>query len=160
MARGGEREYTVNGRVILNFKLANINLSFARSFNPFTNHKMNDRRDFIKKMSALGLIGSATHQRIPGAQPAANPELTWHASGNGGIVAGGPKVSAIAGINILEKGGNAVDSAVAMIFNLAISDYGLFSIGGESPFMCYNAGDGKVNVFNGMGSAPKDPRAI
>lgn len=120
---------------------------------------MNNRRNFIKQVSALGLLSSLPHNML-GSQPTAEPELTWHASGNGGIVAGGPKTSAMAGIDILDKGGNAVDSAVAVIFNLAVSDYGLFSIGGESPFMFYDAKEGKVSVFNGMGGAPKDPNAI
>lgn len=87
-------------------------------------------------------------------------DLTWYASGNGGIVAAGPKPSAQAGIDILAKGGNAVDAAVATIFNLAVSDYGMFCFGGEVPFIFYNAKTGKVSVFNGMGGAPKDPKAI
>lgn len=87
-------------------------------------------------------------------------DLTWYASGNGGVVAAGPSASAQAGIDILSKGGNAVDGAVAVIFNLAVSDYGMFCIGGEVPFMFYNAKEGKVIVFNGMGGAPKDQKAI
>lgn len=87
-------------------------------------------------------------------------DLTWYASGNGGIVAAGPKPSAQAGIGILSKGGNAIDAAVATMFNLAVSEYGNFCIGGEVPFMFYNAKTGKVSVFNGMGVAPKDPKTI
>jgi gamma-glutamyltranspeptidase/glutathione hydrolase len=87
-------------------------------------------------------------------------DLTWYASGNGGIVAAGPKPSAQAGIDILSKGGNAIDGAVATIFNLSVSDFGMFCFGGEVPFMFYNAKTGKVMVFNGMGVAPKDPEAI
>jgi gamma-glutamyltranspeptidase / glutathione hydrolase len=120
---------------------------------------VNNRRDFIKKVSALGLL-TGLPSGMMAAPSIADPELTWHASGNGGIVASGPKPSARAGIDILDKGGNAVDASVAVIFNLAISDYGNFCIGGEVPFMCYNAKDGKVNVFNGMGGAPKDKKAI
>jgi gamma-glutamyltranspeptidase/glutathione hydrolase len=86
--------------------------------------------------------------------------LTWYSSGNGGVVAAGPRPSVQAGIDILSKGGNAVDGAVAVIFNLAVSDYGSFCIGGEVPFMFYSASTGKVLVFNGMGGAPKDPEAI
>lgn len=85
--------------------------------------------------------------------------LTWYASGNGGIVAAGPQASAQAGIDILAQGGNAVDGAVAAIFNLAVSEYGSFCIGGEVPFMFYSAKTGKVIVFNGMGSAPRDQEA-
>jgi gamma-glutamyltranspeptidase / glutathione hydrolase len=87
-------------------------------------------------------------------------DLTWYASGNGGVVAAGPPASAQAGIDILSKGGNAVDAAVAVIFNLAVSDYGMFCIGGEVPFMLYSANSRKIIVYNGMGSAPKDPKAI
>ncbi len=86
--------------------------------------------------------------------------LTWHASGNGGVVAAGPKESAQAGLDILARGGNAVDAAVAVIFNQAVSDYGMFSIGGEVPFMFYNNTTGNVLVYNGMGGAPLDQDAI
>jgi gamma-glutamyltranspeptidase / glutathione hydrolase len=87
-------------------------------------------------------------------------KLTWYASGKGGAVAAGPAVSAQTGKDILSKGGNAIDGAVAVIFNLAVSDYGFFCIGGEVPFMFYSASEGKVMVFNGMGGAPKDQDAI
>ncbi len=87
-------------------------------------------------------------------------DLTWYASGNGGIVAAGPKPSVQAGLGILENGGNAVDGAVAVIFNLAVSDYGMFCIGGEVPFMFYSTETSKIVVFNGMGGAPQDPETI
>ena len=53
-----------------------------------------------------------------------------------------------------------MDAASAVIFNLAVSDYGLFCIGGEVPFMFYETGSRKVMVFNGMGGAPLDLKAI
>ncbi len=87
-------------------------------------------------------------------------DLPWHASGNGGIVASGAQDATRAGIEMLQNGGNAVDAAVAAIFNLAVSDYGLFCIGGEVPFMCYNSRTKEIVVFNGMGGAPSDPEAI
>jgi gamma-glutamyltranspeptidase/glutathione hydrolase len=86
--------------------------------------------------------------------------LTTQASGKGGIIAAGPEVSVKAGLQMLEQGGNAVDAASAVIFNLAVSDYGLFCIGGEVPFMLYEADNKKVIVFNGMGGAPLDQNAI
>lgn len=120
---------------------------------------MSQRRKFIKQLSALGAL-----HYIPGIfsahASANNQELTWHAAGKGGIVAAGPLPSAKAGIEMLNKGGNAIDSAVAIIFNLAVCDFGMFSIGGEVPFMFYEAKDQKVKVFNGMGSAPLDKKAI
>ena len=86
--------------------------------------------------------------------------LTWYASGKGGVVAAGQPASAQAGIEILRQGGNAVDGAVAVIFCLAVSDYGSFCIGGEVPFIFFNSNTGKVSVFNGMGGAPGDQDAI
>lgn len=120
---------------------------------------MSNRRSFIKQISALGLLSNLPN--VVGAhQVPSQKDLTWYASGNGGIVATGPVSSAKAGIDILAKGGNAIDSAVAIIFSLAVSDYGLFCIGGESPLMFYNSKKGVINVLDGMGSAPKDQRAI
>jgi gamma-glutamyltranspeptidase/glutathione hydrolase len=87
-------------------------------------------------------------------------DLPWHASGNGGVVASGAREATLAGRDILQNGGNAADAAVATIFNLAVSDYGLFCIGGEVPFIFYDAKTGEVVVFNGMGGAPSDPKAI
>jgi gamma-glutamyltranspeptidase / glutathione hydrolase len=87
-------------------------------------------------------------------------DLSWYASGNGGVVAAGAQTSTLAGIEMLKNGGNAVDAAVATIFNLAVSDYGLFCIGGEVPFMFYSSKTRDVIVFNGMGGAPGDPKAI
>lgn len=87
-------------------------------------------------------------------------EITWFASGNGGIVAAGPEASVRAGLEILSKGGNAVDGAVAVVFNLAVSDFGSFCIGGEVPFMYFNASTTKIKVFNGMGGAPGDQETI
>lgn len=95
-----------------------------------------------------------------GFTPAFSADLTWYASGKSGIVAAGPSASAQAGVDILSKGGNAVDAAVATIFNLAVSEYGSFCIGGEVPFMFYSSETGKVIVFNGMGGAPGDQKAI
>ena len=87
-------------------------------------------------------------------------DLTWYASGNGGVVAAGAQASTRAGIGVLQKEGNAIDAAVATIFNLAIADFGLFCIGGEVPFMFYSSKTKEVIVFNGMGGAPGDPKAI
>ncbi|HTF27993.1 MAG TPA: gamma-glutamyltransferase, partial [Flavitalea sp.] len=119
---------------------------------------MSDRRSFIKQMSGLGLVAGLPNGLS--ARSAEDPELSWYASGNGGIVASGPKPSAQAGIDILNAGGNAVDASAAVIFNLMVSDYGNFCIGGETPYMYYYAKTGKVSVYNGMGGAPKDKKAI
>ncbi|HAM11245.1 MAG: hypothetical protein A2X05_04785 [Bacteroidetes bacterium GWE2_41_25] len=97
---------------------------------------------------------------ISGTSYGNSQHLTSVASGKAGIIAAGPSASVKAGLTILDQGGNAVDAASAVIFNLAVSDYGLFCIGGEVPFMFYETGSRKVMVFNGMGGAPLDLKAI
>lgn len=84
----------------------------------------------------------------------------WHASGKGGAVAAGGAGAVEAGIGILEKGGNAADAAAATLLALAVTDYGLFSMGGEVPLIIFDAKSGKVMTLSGVGRAPLDPEAI
>ncbi|MFP6873019.1 MAG: gamma-glutamyltransferase, partial [Verrucomicrobiales bacterium] len=86
--------------------------------------------------------------------------ITWKDSGKGGAVAAGQAESVAAGIRILKQGGNAADAAAATLLALAITDYGLFAIGGEVPLIIYDAGKKEVKVLSGLGAAPLDPEAI
>jgi len=86
--------------------------------------------------------------------------ITWKASGKGGAVAAGRSGAVAAGIQLLEQGGNAADAAVATLLALTITDYGSTAIGGEVPFMIYDASKREVKVLCGMGRAPSDPKAI
>ena len=86
-------------------------------------------------------------------------QITWKGSGVGGAVAAGEADSVAAGIRLLEKGGNAADAAAATLLALAVTDYGLFAIGGEVPLIIY-AGKKEVKVLSGLGAAPLDPKAI
>ena len=86
--------------------------------------------------------------------------ITWKAAGKGGAVAAGKSKSVAAGLQILEDGGNAADAAVATLLALAITDYGLFAIGGEVPLIIYDAKEKNVKVLCGLGRAPLDQNAI
>ncbi len=86
--------------------------------------------------------------------------ISWKASGEGGAVAAGGSGAVAAGIQLLEKGGNAADAAVATLLALAITDYGSFAIGGEVPFIVYDANRQEVKVLCGLGRAPLDQNAI
>lgn len=87
-------------------------------------------------------------------------EITWKASGRGGAVAAGHADSVAAGIRILSQGGNAADGAAATLLALAVSDYGMFAIGGEVPLLIYDVRHQEVKVLCGQGVAPLDPLAI
>jgi gamma-glutamyltranspeptidase/glutathione hydrolase len=119
---------------------------------------MYKRQQMMKKIRMTLIITSMMAILQSGGLNA--EKLPWYASGNGGVVTSGAQEATLSGIEMLKNGGNAVDAAVATIFNLAVSDYGLFCIGGEVPFMFYNARTREIVVFNGMGGAPGDPKAI
>ncbi len=85
--------------------------------------------------------------------PAAE-DLNWHAAGKGGAVAAEDPKAVAAGIEMLEKGGNAVDAAVATMIVASIMDYGMFCIGAEVPFMIYDAQKRQVKTMSGLGRAP------
>lgn len=87
-------------------------------------------------------------------------EIGWQAFGRGGGVAAGGREAVEAGIELLSQGGNAVDAAAATLLALAVTDYGMFAIGGEIPFIFYDAESRDVKVFCGLGRAPLDPKVI
>ena len=91
---------------------------------------------------------------------AATGEIGWEASGRGGAVAAGGSRAVAAGIEILEHEGNAADAAAATLLALAVTDYGAFAIGGEIPFMIYDATREEVKVLCGLGRSQLDPKAI
>jgi len=86
--------------------------------------------------------------------------LSWYSSGTNGIIASGNEQATRAGIKILKDGGNAADASVATLLVLSIKTVGAFCIGGEVPFMYYDAETGAVTVLNGQGGAPLDEEAI
>jgi gamma-glutamyltranspeptidase/glutathione hydrolase len=86
--------------------------------------------------------------------------ISWHGSGKSGGVAAGGSGAVAAGMQLLGEGGNAADAAVATILSLAVTDYGSFAIGGEVPFIIYDAKTQQVKVLSGQGRAPRDQAAI
>lgn len=65
----------------------------------------------------------------------------------------GEPLSAMAGARIFEKGGNAVDAAVAMLAAVCVLNDSI-SFGGETPALIYHPGKKKVFAVNGQGIAP------
>ena len=88
------------------------------------------------------------------------PEISWKASGTGGVVVAGGREAVAAGSDVLAKGGNAADAAVTTLLALSITDFGQYCIGAEVPFMIYDARSREVKVLSGIGTAPQAPDAI
>ena len=71
---------------------------------------------------------------------------------NGMVVCATPN-AANAGLNILKKGGNAVDAAVAVQFALAVTHPEAGNIGGGG-FMVYRSAKGNTNTLDFREKAP------
>ncbi|WP_164111058.1 MULTISPECIES: gamma-glutamyltransferase [Sphingobacterium] len=84
-------------------------------------------------------------------QQRANNQDT-HTYKNGAVVTAHPIASAI-GIDILKKGGNAIDAAIAVKFALAVVYPNAGNIGGGG-FMVYRSKDGKVVALDFREKAP------
>ena len=87
-------------------------------------------------------------------------QIGWKATSKTGAVAAGGARAVAAGIEILERGGNAADSAAATILALQITDHGACCIGGEVPVLTYDAAGREVKSLSGMGRAPMAQAAI
>lgn len=72
---------------------------------------------------------------------------------NGAVVANHP-LAAMAGMTILQKGGNAIDATIATGFALGVVEPLGSGIGGDGYIMVYNKEKGSVEVANGTGAAP------
>ncbi len=74
--------------------------------------------------------------------------------GRNGIVATSQPLATAAGLEILAKGGNAADAAVAAGAALNVTEPTSTGIGGDMFALYYSADTGKVTALNGSGAAP------
>src|SRR6476646_5810566 len=82
------------------------------------------------------------------------------ATGNQGVVVSGRPAATAAGIKILKQGGNAADAGAATLLALSVTYVGAFCVGGEVPILVYTADQKNVKLIEGIGEAPRDPKAI
>jgi len=74
--------------------------------------------------------------------------------GRGGMVAASQPMAAAAGIEILSKGGNAADAAVAVAAALNVTEPTSTGIGGDMFALFFDARTKQVSALNGSGRAP------
>ncbi|MBM3737487.1 MAG: gamma-glutamyltransferase family protein [Acidobacteria bacterium] len=72
-----------------------------------------------------------------------------------GIVAAEHPQQALAGLRVLERGGNAIDAAVSVFYVTSVVEQSEAGLGGDAFLMAYIAKLKKVVVINGSGPAPK-----
>ena len=75
--------------------------------------------------------------------------------GSNGIISSGHHLASLAGIKVLQEGGNAVDAALAASFTLAVVKPESCGVGGDLFALVYMKNEGRVKALNASGPAPK-----
>ena len=100
---------------------------------------------------SLALAPAAAQQR----QLLEYPSIHSPTVGSRGMVVSQSEVASRVGANILKRGGNAVDAAVAMGFALAVTLPRAGNIGGDGFMTLYDAKTAKVHVIDFRSVAPR-----
>ncbi|MGI3784629.1 MAG: gamma-glutamyltransferase [Janthinobacterium lividum] len=135
-----------------------------------TRHRL--RRSLLASTCGLALVASLPTSASPapragspsvGASPAAASSAAtkrWTtknatASGTGGAVSSVDPEATHAGIEVLRKGGNAVDAAIATAAALGVTEPYSTGIGGGGYLVYYDAKTRKVSTLDGRETAPQ-----
>src|SRR2546423_10679699 len=82
---------------------------------------------------------------------------TWRpvVMGKNGMVAAEHPLQALAGLRVLQSGGNAVDAAVAVFYMTSVTEPSEAGLGGDGFILAYIKQLNRVVLVNGSGGAPK-----
>jgi gamma-glutamyltranspeptidase/glutathione hydrolase len=105
--------------------------------------------------AVLTLVTIASAVLTGSAHAAAPPTKQATATGTGGAVATVDLDATRTGIEVLERGGNAVDAAVAAAATLGVTEPFVAAIGGGGFFTHYDAKTRRVFTFDGRETAPR-----
>src|SRR5678816_894215 len=104
-------------------------------------------RKFLTALACLGLAACASAQ-APGVQPSAQAAAAEPFS-----IAANP-LAAQAGLNVLKRGGSAVDAAIAIQAMLSLVEPQSSGVGGGAFLTYFEGRTGKLTVYDGREVAP------
>jgi gamma-glutamyltranspeptidase / glutathione hydrolase len=102
-----------------------------------------------------GLVCFATALWTPLGLPQDRSQMRSMVISRGGIVATESPLASQAGVRILERGGNAVDAAIAANAMMGVVEPMMNGIGGDLFVLVYDAKANKLHGLNASGWAPK-----
>ena len=115
-------------------------------------HQVGRRLSAVTATLALSVAGGAVAS--PASADPRETEKTATATGYGGAVSTVDPEASAAAIEVLRKGGNAADAAVAAAATLGVTEPYSAGIGGGGYFVYYDAKTGTVGTVDGRETAP------
>jgi len=111
-------------------------------------------RHVIASLVALGCLVTVEGQQMPdwfsGVQAGRSAARASHA-----MVASSQPLASQTGLDVLKRGGNAVDAAIAMAAVLNVTEPNMTGIGGDAFMMIYSSKTKKIEALNASGRAPR-----
>ena len=104
---------------------------------------------FTRKLACLIAFGLTSCMAAPAAQPVA----TVAPADSPFVIAANP-LAAQAGLNVLKRGGSAVDAAIAVQAMLSLVEPQSSGVGGGAFMTYYDGASGKITVYDGREVAP------
>lgn len=104
-----------------------------------------------KSASPEGELGSASSVTISWSPLSLRPTVM----GTNGMVSSGHYLATLAGVEVLKRGGNAIDAGVTAGICLNVLQPDMTNFGGVAPIIIYLAETGEVVTISGLGTWPK-----
>ncbi|MEU4558038.1 gamma-glutamyltransferase [Actinoplanes sp. NPDC023936] len=108
----------------------------------------------LPALTALSLTTLGVAVAAPPASAGGAPDLGPTATGYGGAVATVDATATAVGLDVLRKGGNAVDAAIAAAATLGVTEPFSAGIGGGGFFVYYDAKRRSVSTIDGRETGP------
>ncbi len=113
------------------------------------------KRNAVAAAVAVGCLATVHGQQAPDdwfsrVQAGRSAARASHA-----MVATSQPLAAQAGLDVLKRGGNAVDAAIAMAAVLNVTEPNMTGIGGDAFMMVYSSKTKKIEALNASGRAPR-----